>query len=237
MMVYGVAQAGSANAVAIGGASRMPFRPRGQDARPAAEATGVLSASRFPLSGLPAAMHVETGVGPLAATEITAGMRVRSLSGGWQVVRAAVTVQHDLARGDATPVLMRGRALGPGPGRDVTLPAGQQIVVDSPRAEQVAAARRVAVPAAHLGHLDGIRPLAPSSAVFVHLLLDGVDAVLADGLWVQSFHPCAASLAALGAAGCRAMLLAAPRLVHRAGQAQYVAPWPVLSAREAEEVI
>jgi hypothetical protein len=33
------------------------------------------------------------------------------------------------------------------------------------------------------------------------------------------------------------MLAAAPRLVHRSGQAQYVAPWRDLSAREAEEVI
>jgi len=164
-------------------------------------------------------------------------MRLRSLTGGWQTVRAVVTVRHSLAPGDATPVMLRRAALGDGPARDVTVPAGQRIVVESPRAVQVAGSRRAAVAAAHLAHLSNVRTLALSIADFVHVLLDGVDAVLADGLWFETFHPCPAALAALGSAGCRTMLAAAPRLAHQSGQAQYVAPWRVLSAREAEEVI
>lgn len=237
MMGMGVAKAGATVAIGNDGAISRAFSTRNPRTRPDPEPSGGLASRSFPLSGLPADLSVETSGGPRAASELSAGVTVRTLAGGWRTIRAVVVVRHDLARGDATPMLLRGSALGNSPGRDLTLPAAQRIVLDSPRAEPVAGVRRVAVPVAHLGHLADVRPLAPASALFVHVLLDGVDAVQADGLWFEVFRPCPAALAALGPAACRAMLAAAPRLVHRSGQAQYVAPWRDLSAREAEEVI
>jgi hypothetical protein len=235
MMANGVATAGSANG--HDGAVSLAVPGHVRPARPEADPSGALSASRFPLSGIPALLSVETAVGPCAVGELASGTVVRSLAGGWGRVVAAVTIRHDLARGDATPVMVRNSALGAGPGRDLTLPATQRIVIDSPRAVQVAGARRVAVPVANMVHLSDVRPLALSTATFVHVLLDGIDAVLAEGLWFETFRPCPAALASLGHEGRRAMLAAAPRMVHRSGHAQYVPPWRALSAREAEEVI
>lgn len=235
-MAPGVVTARSGKAVGVDSAVHLPLAGRSGQARIEAEPVS-LSARRFPLSGIPVSVTVETAAGPRPLGDVTPGMLVRTLASGWQRVVAAVTIRHDLSRGDATPVFVRGGALGQGPGRDVNVPATQRIVIDSPRAVQVTGGRQVAVAVAHLGHLSDVRPLALASAVFVHVLLDGVDAVLADGLWFETFRPCPSSLAALGPEGCRALASAAPRVVHEAGQAQYVAPWRALSAREAEEVI
>ena len=237
MMVYRVTRTGVASVIGNDHASRFRASTVGLPAQPQPDVVPALSAPRFPRSGIPANMAIETASGPAAAGEIVAGTRVRALVGGWRTVRAVVTVRHTLAPGDATPVLLRAAVLGDGPARDVTVPAAQRVVVDTPRAAQVAGSPRAAVRAADLGHLSDVRALALATADFVQVLLDDVDAVLAEGLWFETFHPCPDALAALGPAGCRAVLAAAPRLAHRSGQAQYVAPWPVLSAREAEEVI
>ena len=99
----------------------------------------------FPLSGLPATAPIETREGYVSASQVHAGMSVRCLRGKWQTVRAAVALRHVLLPGDRSPVIIRKMALGSGPHVDLALPADQQVVIDSPRAVQVAGQRQVAV--------------------------------------------------------------------------------------------
>jgi hypothetical protein len=212
-----------------------PSGPRANP--PQVRPDGLFSAPSFPLAGLPAAALVDGRDGAVAAADIVPGMVVHTLGQGWQRVRAAVVVRHVLTPASPRPVVVRGRALGPGPVTDLGIPAGQRVIVDSPRAVQVAGQPRVAIAAADLLHLDGVRQLAPVEDVFVHLLLDRVDAVNVAGLWLETMVPSAAALAALGPEGRRALVAQAPRLAHLAGQAHYAAPWPGLSGREAEEVL
>jgi hypothetical protein len=191
----------------------------------------------FPLSGLPATAPIETREGYVSASQVHAGMSVRCLRGKWQTVRAAVALRHVLLPGDRSPVIIRKLALGSGPHVDLALPADQQVIIDSPRAVQVAGQRQVAVQVGDLVHLDHVLSLAPVQGVFVHLLLDTVDAVRVGDLWLATTHPDQAVLNALGSVGRRALFSAVPRLAHAAGQARYLAAWPMLSTVEAQEVL
>ncbi len=164
-------------------------------------------------------------------------MSVRCLQGKWRTVRAAIALRHVLLPGDRSPVILRETALGSGPDVDLALPASQQVIIDSPRALQVTGKRQVAVQAGDLVHLDNVLGLAPVQGVFVHLLLDTVDAVRVGDLWLATTHPDHAALNALGPVGRRALFSAVPRLAHASAQARYLSAWPVLSMVEAQEVL
>lgn len=191
----------------------------------------------FPLSGLPATSLVETREGGVPASHLGAGMSVRCLKGKWATVRAVIALRHVLLPGDRSPVIVRKAALGSGPLVDMALPADQRVIIDSPRAVQVAGRRQVAVCAGDLVHIDNVIGLAPVQGVFVHLLVDTVDAVRVGDLWLETTNPDRAVMDALGSVGRRALFSAVPRLAHAAEQARYVPTWPVLSAVEAREVI
>ncbi len=191
----------------------------------------------FPLSGIPVLASVETGDGPVPAGALVPGMAVRCLNRGHAVLRAVVVLHHVLASGNRTPVMLRPAAFGAAPAGDLALPADQRIVLDTGRALQVAGQRRVAVRSADLRHLDRVAGLAPVQGDYVHLLLDGVDAVRVDGLWLETLHPGPAALQTLGQAGRRALFAAVPRLALAATQARYLSSWPVLSSVEARDVV
>lgn len=147
-----------------------------------------LSAPRFLPGGLAAGTGIATGRGLIPAEDLRPGDRVLVRDGGMGRVACAMRWQPGagsvpMAPG-LRPVTIRAGAFGTGhPFRDLRLAPGQPVAVTGPEVAALFGLRRVLVPAARLAGLPGVVPGAGAAGtVFVRLVLDTPDLLLAEGL-------------------------------------------------------
>ncbi len=110
------------------------------------------------------------------------------------------------------PVLIREGALGDGlPARDLLLSPNHRLLVQS-RSDGAAAGCEALVAALDLAGRPGVEVVAPASVNYLQLLFARHEAVLADGVWTESFQAGPAALAALPEAERDAVLALRPEL-------------------------
>ena len=175
---------------------------------------------------------VETASGPRPVETLASGDLIRTRNNGYQPLRWA-------GRGTASPghaVRLRPGALREtGPTAELSLPGHQRVLIASARADALFGASEVLVAAGALDHLDTVDPVPWGGSTAV-LLFDAHEIVLAGGLWVESFLPDEAAMAALPPEEAADLKAAYPRLCHATGQAGYISARMVLNAREARLV-
>jgi len=148
---------------------------------------GNCGAARLP--GLGAGVMIETAEGPVPVDWLRPGDRVLTRDSGFAPVLWA-----GRAPGAAPAILLREGALGPGlPARDLPLCAGHRLLLRGPELELHFACREAL---AEAGDLEA-RAEAPEAPHYL-FLLPRHEAVLAEGLWLESLQPGPAVLAALG---------------------------------------
>lgn len=98
----------------------------------------------------------------------------------------------------AIPVRLRAGALGAGaPVSDLTISGQHRLLVRTPAARPLCGEDEALVAAVDLTGRPGISLLAETDLVFVQLLLDRHEIILANGLWVETIEPQAALLEVL----------------------------------------
>lgn len=110
------------------------------------------------------------------------------------------------------PVLIRQGALGDGlPERDLVLSPNHRLLVRS-RGDGATPGGEALVAARDLVGRPGIEVVAPAAVSYLHLLFARHEAVLADGVWTESFQAGPAALAALPEAEREAVMAVRPEL-------------------------
>lgn len=141
-----------------------------------------------------AGTHVSTPHGPRSVETLNTGDMVTVAGGGSARVQAIlqrpVSAQAMRRRPEFRPVRISAGALGPGlPTRDLLVSRQHRMLVSSSIAERMFGERDVLVSAFRLTALDGVELAAPEPVVYVHLVLEGHDIVLAESTPTESFFP------------------------------------------------
>ncbi|WP_347309833.1 Hint domain-containing protein [Defluviimonas sp. SAOS-178_SWC] len=180
---------------------------------------------------------IVTGRGECPVEELRPGDRVVTRDSGVQTVLwtgACTYGWRDLGLLPVLrPVLIRAGALGRGlPARDLLLSPNHRLLVQS-RGEGGTVAEEGLVAAADLVGRPGIDTVAPVSVSYLQVLFSRHEAILADGVWTESFRPGAASLAAMSDVA-RAEVLA---ILPDAGDAGWSGPAPVRPEVSGRDVL
>lgn len=187
-----------------------------------------------------AGSRVETLLGPRAVETLQPGDRLPSVSGE---VRRVLWVGHGhmtfAPEEDAQkPILFPAGCFGGGmPARDLRLSPQHRVLLEGPQVRQGFGADRVLAPARGLLPLRGVRVMrGRRKEIYVSVLLDRHDVVLAEGAPVESFWPGPEGMKRLQPLMRRAVQAAIPGLVQD-GPAAYGSPAaPFLKVGEARRL-
>ncbi len=179
---------------------------------------------------------VETALGPRPAGLLQRGDRIATRDHGLQTLRwvghvrfASGGVLDDIAR----PVVIRAGSMGNGlPRRDLMVSPSQTILHEGPGVERLCGGAAAFLRAGDLTYLPGIEVVATSWAVYVCMLFDAHEVVLAEGTGLGSFRPTDAVLKGIPETLSATLFDAVPALRHSLRRAAYVPAAPSLDARE-----
>ena len=181
---------------------------------------------------------IQTPKGAVAIEALRPGDRVLTRDHGPQEIRWIGRTRLNAARlvqeAHLQPVLIRAGAFGPGmPLRDMWVSRQHRVLLTGPRAELLIGEPEVLSPAVFLAGLPGITQDAVRGVTYIHLLFDRHEVILSDGLWTESYHPGARTLAGLGDLQRREILSLFPALSQGATAGSYPLARPALRPHEA----
>lgn len=146
---------------------------------------------------------IATPQGERLVEDIAVGDQVVTRDNGARSVRwvgrRVLDYAHLVTNPHLRPVFFRQASLGPGlPERDMMVSPNHRVLVDNGRTALFFSEREVLVAAKHIVNANQVRQVDVLGVTYVHLLCDGHETVMANGVWVESFHPADTSLGALG---------------------------------------
>lgn len=147
-------------------------------------------------------MMVKTKRGDIAIETLVAGDLVKTRHNGFQPVRWVgskhVTRRQLAKKPQLNPVRIQPHSFGENkPDRALLVSSQQRLLLK--RADlraQLGMEEHMATAQAMLA-LEGVEQAEPKGITYIHIMFDEQQTILADGLWFESFHPSATSLAAL----------------------------------------
>ena len=134
--------------------------------------------------------------------DLRVGHKVLTRDNGFQTIRwigqRALGCDELLRNPEYYPIEIAAGALGNGlPERAMRVSPQHRMLIEGPGAQMYFGTEEVLVAAAHLTCLPGVRRVEPDELVYIHLLFDRHEIVLADGAWSESFQPGDMSMAGL----------------------------------------
>lgn len=193
-----------------------------------------LRSERMPFDAFPASppivpcflagTMIDTDAGPLPVEMIRPGMRVQTRDNGWQTVIWAGG-RRVPGHGPMAPVRIRAGAFG-NP-RDLWVSPQHRLLVEGGLAELTTGLAEALAPAALMVDGDRVARVGVPRACYRHLLCEGHEVIVANGLWAETLLPGRWALAGFGA-------VARDRLLRAMGSAPVQAlARPLLNAPEA----
>jgi Ca2+-binding RTX toxin-like protein len=132
------------------------------------------------------------------------------------------------------PVHIRKGALGNNVAeRDMAVSPDHRMLITSSIADVLFGEREVLVAEKHLISLDGINQIVTRSILYIHLMFEQHEIVLADGAWTESFQPGDHSLKGIGSAQRGEIFALFPELETVAGMGNFGAARRSLKKHEA----
>ena len=173
---------------------------------------------------------------------IAAGDRVVTRDAGIRKVRwvghRALAGADLAARPRLRPILIRAGALGPDrPDRDMAVSPNHRMLLTGGIAELLFGEREVLAAAKHLTGLAGIDRVAATGVIYVHMMFDHHQVLLADGAWSESFQPGAYAMDGVGRDQRNEIVTLFPELATPEGQRGYGAARRALRAHEARLLV
>ncbi|MBV0911668.1 Hint domain-containing protein [Anianabacter salinae] len=186
-----------------------------------------------------AGARITTDRGDIAVESVREGDRVLTRDNGFQEVRwtgsTRIAADRLVFEDRMRPVLIRKDAFGEGcPARDTMVSPQHRMLRAGPAAELYFDEPEVLVAAKDLTGLDGVHRVAPAAGVlYVHLMFDRHEVVLADGCWSESFQPGDYSLSGIDQGQRSEIYALFPELETPKGLGSYVAARRSLKTHEA----
>ena len=143
---------------------------------------------------------IATPQGPRPVEELAPGDRVLTRDNGvkrlqW-VGQRLLTEPQLAANPRLNPVLIRAGALGYGlPERDIIVSPQHKMLISDARAEMLFGEHEVLVAAIHLVGLPGVEQLEVGEVIYIHVMFDTHEIIMAEGAWTESYQPGAHVLA------------------------------------------
>ncbi|QDC09588.1 hypothetical protein FHY55_10185 [Oceanicola sp. D3] len=137
---------------------------------------------------------IATPDGPRPVEDLGPGDRVLTRDNGvkrlqW-VGQRLLNTHHLTANPRLQPVRIKAGALGYGlPERDIMVSPQHKMLISDARAEMLFGEHEVLVSAAHLVGLPGIEQVTVDEVVYVHIMFDAHEIVMAEGAWTESYQP------------------------------------------------
>lgn len=178
--------------------------------------------------------RIDTVDGPRPVEALVPGDLVLTRDHGPQPLRwIGRSLRH--ARGKDAPVRIAAGTFGPH--GDLSLSPNHCILVSSPAVELLTGEAEALSPVKHLVNGDSIAPTPSGRAVlYLHLLFDRHEIIMANGLPCESYLPAVQTMAAYDATAQEALLLRHPELRSRP-HASMTPARPLLSKGEARALI
>lgn len=136
------------------------------------------------------------------------------------------------------PVLVLAGSLGQGqPERDMLVSPNHRMLVSNDKTALFFEEPEVLVPAKHLTGVKGIDGVLTTAVIYIHMMFDRHEVILADGCWTESFQPEDHSLGGMDNAQRTEIFELFPSLRLKAGRLAYAPARRVLSPRESLFVV
>ncbi|MBY6152714.1 Hint domain-containing protein [Vannielia litorea] len=137
---------------------------------------------------------IATPEGPRPVEELGPGDRVLTRDHGvkrLQWVGQRLLNEHHLkANPRLMPVLIKTGALGYGlPERDIMVSPQHKMLISDARAEMLFGEHEVLVSAVHLVGLPGIEQVQVDEVIYIHIMFDAHEIIMAEGAWTESYQP------------------------------------------------
>ncbi|MGR3794718.1 Hint domain-containing protein [Vannielia sp. SX4] len=137
---------------------------------------------------------IATPEGPRPVEELGPGDRVLTRDHGvkrLQWVGQRLLNEHHLkANPRLMPVLIKTGALGYGlPERDIMVSPQHKMLISDARAEMLFGEHEVLVSAVHLVGLPGIEQVQVEEVIYIHIMFDAHEIIMAEGAWTESYQP------------------------------------------------
>lgn len=147
--------------------------------------------------------RIATADGEIPVEDIRVGDKVVTRDNGLQQVRwiggRSLRGRELASSPHLNPILIQAGALGGGlPERDMRLSPNHRMLVSSDLTALYFKEREVLVAAKHLVNHRGVFGVNSLSVIYIHLLFDRHEILMADGAWSESFQPDDRSLRAIG---------------------------------------
>ncbi len=162
---------------------------------------------------------ITTRAGKCPVEKLRAGDKLLTRDHGfqpllWRGMRRADPLRTGPGGG---PVLIRAGALGPGqPERDIIVSPGHRLLTTDPDFLRDSGEPEALIEAQTLVGRPGIVRVAPERIVYVHLLMDRHEVILAENSWTESFRLTRSVLHTMAAAGREQLARILPQLRGRA---------------------
>ncbi|MFY0632806.1 MAG: Hint domain-containing protein [Vannielia sp.] len=137
---------------------------------------------------------IATPEGPRPVEQLGPGDRVLTRDHGvkrleW-VGQRLLNTHHLAANPRLQPVLIKAGALGYDlPERDILVSPQHKMLISDARAEMLFGEHEVLVSAVHLVGLPGIEQVEMDEVVYVHVMFDAHEIIMAEGAWTESYQP------------------------------------------------
>ncbi|KAA2317265.1 type I secretion protein [Pseudooceanicola sediminis] len=137
---------------------------------------------------------IATIKGEVPVEELRPGARVITRDNGMQqlrwIGRRSLTAAELAVAPHLRPIRIRAGALGRGlPDRDLTVSPNHRMLIRSERASLLYEESEVLIAAKHLVGMPGVERVVQGQVVYLHLLFDQHEVILANGAWSESFQP------------------------------------------------
>jgi len=137
---------------------------------------------------------IATPEGPRAVEDLAPGDRVLTRDNGVKLLewvgQRLLNANHLAANPRLMPVRIKAGALGFGlPERDMMVSPQHKMLISDARAELLFGEHEVLVAAVHLVGLPGIDRIDVEEVIYIHVMFDAHEIIMAEGAWTESYQP------------------------------------------------